>query len=434
MLDQVKQNYIFYLILASIPLIFSVIGQTVSVLIVVLALTFIFQKKGDLLLILFWFILILSDNYGFTFATSIKPVLITMVFGYAVFNLRVYYKENVVFKKFIPFFILALFLLVLSPSLLMSTQKYLSYVLVAYSIPLIVASEFRKSSNLFLMKLTTFLFLVVLANLTYAQFSIGAYSHGGRLTGLFGNPNGLAMFSLFTLLFFDVSRSLINFKISRNETIVFYFILLSCLILTGSRAALLSYILFFIFKRLSKSSPVIGFVVLAFIAFGYDFVVSLGYQFVESVGLSKELRLEGDQGITSGSGRLIAWKYAWIEIQKSFFFGRGWAYDEIWIYGPIQGILNLLNHQGGVHNVYLILWLNNGIVGLLLFLGGLITIFLKVSRNTFLAFPVLYAALFQANFEPWLAASLNPYTICFFTIITIMIVGEFKVDKKLNSE
>jgi len=63
-------------------------------------------------------------------------------------------------------------------------------------------------------------------------------------------------------------------------------------------------------------------------------------------------------------------------------------------------------------------------------MGGLITTFLKASRNTFLAFPVLYAALFQANFEPWLAASLNPYTICFFTIITILFVGEFKVEKK----
>ena len=188
---------------------------------------------------------------------------------------------------------------------------------VAYSIPLIVMSEFRKSSNLFLIKLATFLFLVVLANLGYTQFSAVAYSHGGRLTGLFGNPNGLAMFCLFSLLLFDVSRSLINFKISRNETIIFYFILLLCLILTGSRAALLSYILFFVFKQLSKSSPVIGFVALAFIAFGSDFVGSLGYQFIESIGLSKELRLDGDQGITTGSGRLIAWKYAWIEIQKT---------------------------------------------------------------------------------------------------------------------
>ncbi|MCB0482743.1 MAG: hypothetical protein KDC83_15040, partial [Flavobacteriales bacterium] len=78
-----------------------------------------------------------------------------------------------------------------------------------------------------------------------------------------------------------------------------------------------------------------------------------------------------------------------------------------------------------VHNTYLILWLNNGIVGLIAFAFGLVTAFVKASKNSYLAFPVLFAALFQANFEPWLAASLNPYTIVFFFLIPLLLIGDF---------
>ena len=78
---------------------------------------------------------------------------------------------------------------------------------------------------------------------------------------------------------------------------------------------------------------------------------------------------------------------------------------------------------------YLIFWLNNGLVGVALFVFGLFSIFVKASFNCKLAFPILYAAIFQANFEPWLAASLNPYTICFFSILTLLLVGEFALNE-----
>ena len=118
---------------------------------------------------------------------------------------------------------------------------------------------------------------------------------------------------------------------------------------------------------------------------------------------------------------------------KKYIFGRGWAYDEHWILGPIQETLKLLNHQGGVHNVYLILWLNTGVVGLLIYLSSLIHLFFRAAKNSGLALPILFACLFVANFEPWLAASLNPFTIQFIICISVILhIPEINYEERVE--
>ena len=170
-----------------------------------------------------------------------------------------------------------------------------------------------------------------------------------------------------------------------------------------------------------------------FIVLVYDYVFILGLTMIDQLGLGNQFRLEGAQSIENASGRTIAWRYAWEEIQKNMFFGRGWSYDEYWIFGPIQKTLNLLNHQGGVHNVYLILWLNTGAVGLLLYLFSFIQLFFEAAKNSGLALPILFACLFVANFEPWLAASLNPYTIQFIICIAVILhIPEINYEERVE--
>ncbi|MCB0803714.1 MAG: hypothetical protein KDB74_11490, partial [Flavobacteriales bacterium] len=205
---------------------------------------------------------------------------------------------------------------------------------------------FYDDKKYLLSRIVGFIVVIICANLVFALFFSSAYSHGGRLRGFFGNPNGLAMFCLFGVLFYEVSRKAVVFLERKSEYLVILGLLVSTLLLTGSRAALFSVIIFYVYVRFVKFSPFLSFLSLVLITVGFDYFSQLGTELVIGLGLSQELRLEGAQGISTASGRLIAWKFAWEEIQNSFYMGRGWAYDEFWIFGPIQRVLNDLNHQG----------------------------------------------------------------------------------------
>jgi O-antigen ligase len=192
--------------------------------------------------------------------------------------------------------------------------------------------------------------------------------------------------------------------------------LLLAILLSGSRTSILAAILFLLFVRFYRYSPFIGFIAFVGIAFAAEIVSSNLVELVRAFKLEEYFRLET---LEEGSGRFIAWNFAWQEIQNQFWFGRGFAYDE-WYMDRHQDFLNILGHQGGVHNTYLIIWLNTGIIGLLLFLRAWVLLFIAGSRNTAVAIPALYLVLFSVSLEPWLAASLNPFTILLITSIVIM--------------
>src|SRR5690606_21078237 len=82
--------------------------------------------------------------------------------------------------------------------------------------------------------------------------------------------------------------------------------------------------------------------------------------------------------------------------------------------------LSALGHKGGAHDTYLALWLNVGVVGLILYFRGLAPILIKATNNTSIALAVLFSLLFSILYESWLAGSLNPYTILLLVILTIM--------------
>ena len=127
---------------------------------------------------------------------------------------------------------------------------------------------------------------------------------------------------------------------------------------------------------------------------------------------------------------MVAWQFGWEQIQLNFWWGKGFGHEEyIYYYGDNQLKLNLLGHDGASHNSYIAMWLNTGLVGLCLFYSVFLGKFLKASKNSVLAFPVLFATLFSANFESWLMGSLNPYTILLIISLTVMTSDEFNQDR-----
>lgn len=376
------------------------------------------QKATENIFILFWITLIYSDNFYIEFASIFKPIFVIILFSYAILLLKELDSFKSLAKYFLVFFIMAIVALLFSPVLFKGFQKYLSFVLIYISIP-ILTIKMIQDDKLKSLKYFSYVGLLVLAEcvIQYLFFSY-AVSHGGRLHGVFGNPNGLGMFCLFLILLIEVIRYYDSTWLSKRQYFLFIGFILAIILLSGSRASLLSVIIFYVFERLTKISPLVSLIFISLLAAFYDTVLILGIEFLQTLNLKAQFRITDDNE-SIASGRLVAWRFAWEEIQNSFFIGKGWNYDEFWVYGPISALLSSLNHQGGVHNTYLILWLNNGFIGLAAFIGGLLSLVFSISKKVKIIFPILYAGLFQAYFEPWLAGSLNPYTIIFLVILTI---------------
>lgn len=380
-------------------------------------LYFISRRNNTAIFILFWFTLIMSDNYFIGFGRTTKPILILLFSGYYFLHNSTT-KGNRLLLYFLPFLGIAALALLMSPDIGSAVQKYLSYGLLVFSIPIVALQMGKSEDQIDFRSLFYFSLIIVLVCLFQYWFGDSSISHGGRLRGLFGNPNGLGMFCLFSILLLETIRYFKPDSVEGYEYYVSLLIIFLVIFLTGSRASLISVVIFYMFKRLTRISPFIGLTSVILLLLTYDIIVQSGIDILINIGLQQRFRITGEQ-TTLASGRLIAWKFAWDEIQKSFFLGRGWNYDEIWIYGPISKLLSSLNHQGGVHNSFLIFWLNNGLLGLTAFVGGMVALVVEVAKKNLLIFPIIYACLFQAYFEPWMAGSLNPYTLIFLLILTM---------------
>ncbi|HRH37379.1 MAG TPA: O-antigen ligase family protein, partial [Flavobacteriales bacterium] len=136
--------------------------------------------------------------------------------------------------------------------------------------------------------------------------------------------------------------------------------------------------------------------------------------------------------LEDGSGRYFAWQFAWEHIQRFFVFGGGFANDET-IMRKWRVFLEKQGHQGGVHNSYLSLWLDTGIVGLLIYLRSFFLVFIKASKLVPMSTAVLFSCLFSFMYESWLVGSLNPYTIVLLMTMTVVTEPEIANWKEESS-
>ena len=101
-----------------------------------------------------------------------------------------------------------------------------------------------------------------------------------------------------------------------------------------------------------------------------------------------------------------------------------------------------LNHQGGIHNSFLTFWMDQGLIGLLLYLRSYILTFIKAAQKTKFAFPIMFAVSFSAFFESWLVGSLSPFAFMGMFVFSILtdddiapqIVESKKGDDEISDE
>ncbi|NND77598.1 MAG: O-antigen ligase family protein [Flavobacteriales bacterium] len=383
----------------------------------------------------FWFILILSDATinSFQFAQTFKPffiVILALIFWLK--RKAFFHFENTVFKLFLPFIIWSFVVIAISPEPFICFQKTLSYGLLLLIVPFIVSWAIKNDRREFYRGFILFgVFILTLGYLLYLVFpELTVLSD--RYKAILGNPNGLGIFSMLLFILFEFSLSRDKTFFSKREKWFIYIIIISSLLLSQTRSAIFAAGIYFVFSRIYFISGFFGFILFASILVFYNEIAQQIIGFIQVLGLGEFFRLDT---FSEGSGRWIAWQFAFSEIQNNIFVGKGFNYTEI-LYKENYPILSRLGHEGNAHQSFLTFWLDTGLVGLLSYSIALFLCFWRGAKNTKLAWPILYAIVFSVSFESWLTASLNPFTIILFILISCMIidVGAKEIDYTTDIE
>lgn len=368
----------------------------------------------------FLFVLVLSDMDPMFMAmrrvkTAKYGMIIALSIVFLIDQARFMPLSNV-FKVFLPFFAFSLLPLFKSEAPLTGIQKTLSYGLLYLVVPNYVLLNFRRQGWTFVRNLIYFILSILVLSYAISFFRPHWVLENGRYRGMFGNPNGLGIFTFLVFTLYTILNHLRKDLFPFRQRMMNYAVIVTFLVLCGSRTSLVATGMFLLFSRFFSLSPFIGFI--GFVAFlGIIELVSSNLAtIVISLGLQEYFRLET---LDDGSGRYIAWAFAWQKIQDYFMLGGGFGNDE-YIMRHNYAYLRTLGHHGGVHNSYLTMWFNVGIVGILIYFRSYFLIFFKASKRVPMAFAAMFAVMFSVLYESWLTGSLNPFTIILVMIMTVV--------------
>ncbi|MDQ3047934.1 MAG: O-antigen ligase family protein [Bacteroidota bacterium] len=428
MIRNYVENIQLYILLFTWVLIGAFAGPAAYVVIPITMLLLYNKNMYLELFIGFLFILMLSDSLDerVAFAKDLKNIYITLLTMFVLKDSANFAPFNTLYKLFVPFFIFTFFTILLSfqdPFFATGMQKTVSYVLVFLIIPNLMLRLYREHGPYFFKTILYFcFFMLVVGFVLYFIAPHVSHLETGRYRGVMGNPNGLGLFCLLVFIIFFVVNYYFTELFSKLERVIIYVAILFSIYLTDSRSAIFAIMIFYVFQKFFSFSPFIGFIVFLATLVLYDVITANFTSIILSLGLGDYFRV---RTLEEGSGRYIAWEFAWKQIQHNFFIGKGFAYDEYYM-RQNYGILQKMGHQGGIHNSFLTFWFDHGLIGLLLYLRSYILMFIKASRNTKYAFPIMFAISFTAMFESWLIGSLSAYSFLALCIYTLISDTEFK--------
>jgi O-antigen ligase len=418
MRDFIKQNSQFLLLMLLWLVAGRILTELASVIVLITFILLKYKNRYMELIIAFCFLLLLSDNrhHQYNFAKETKDIVLIMLSIFALFDTRHFKIRSTFFYPFTAFLLLAFIMCYKHPTPFLAFQKTISYTLMFAVIPNYFTKVFSEDTQKFLRMFFFFFSLVLLLGLSMIVWDPKDAYLVGRFNGMLGNPNGVGTYC--TVLSLFLGAALFHFPklFSRNEMITVILAIAASVLLAGSRNAIFSILMYLFFRRFYRISYYYGFVIVIVAALGFQILSQYLPIIIINLGLGEYFRVEH---LDDGSGRLIAWNYAWEEIRRNFLFGRGFSYDEFYFFQHREELSDM-GHQGGVHNTYLSIWMNTGIAGLILFLAGMLRSFFKASANCYLALPALFAILFSISFESWFMGSLNPFTIVAIMSITLM--------------
>ena len=435
--DLIRLDKELYLLLVAWAFLSSMFNPVAYLIIPVIMVLFKRNKMTEVIISLL-FVLILSDSSSSSLAwvKSFKTIFVVALGIVYVLKHNQNQYNTVIFRYFGFFMIFALYCLLFSPVPSQGFQKTLSYFLIFLIVPSLTLEIIRLDGKEAIYRVVTFAFLIVFLGYLlelFGIFNVSTFGPEGRMRGFFGNPNGLGIFLVNFLSLLIASKSIFGKfggKYFFFITTLFVFFIAAK---TGSRGSLMAISALIICVELFKFSSWLGLLFVLTIALLYDYIANFILSLLVAVGLQEELRLDN---IEEGSGRLVVWAFAWENIQESFFTGKGFGFDRF-LTRSNQNFLSRKGHEGGVHNSYLMIWLNTGLIGLILWLRGMILTIISGAKNSKAAWPILISLFLSAFFEGWLVGSLNPYTSMLLITFTVLaspsILGKEEI-KKLDSK
>jgi hypothetical protein len=418
MLDFIKRNNHFFLILLSWVIIGRFVPQAMMAIIPLTLLLFKQKNRFAEMLIGFLFILILSDSRQdeLAFAKDVKDIYLLLLTVFMFFDQKHFRQRNRFFIPFIPFFAVAAFVITRSAEPDIAIKKTLSYILLYVTIPAYIVKVLNDNPRVFLKDMVQFINILLFLGFILIPIAFDKVFLAGRYSGVLGNPNGIGIFcTLYFMIFYTITVKYPDL-FSKQEVRLTFALAVGSILFAVSRNSMFSIMLFLFFARFYKISYWAGFTIVIVAAISYQLLMNNLESILASLGLSEYLRADH---IEDGSGRIVAWRFGWQQIQYNYLLGRGFSFDE-YIFWENHEALSRLGHQGGVHSTYLALWMNTGLTGLLLFFIAFFRVIFKAAAKSYLALPILYGILFSITFEAWLMGSLNPYNIMFLILMNIL--------------
>ena len=389
-------------------------------LLLVMMLYWVGNGQDNVMIIAMLFILILGDSRSpsLDFMKNLRILAILMLAMRSMYDMVTgKYRFNRLLLYSLPFFIVAIAGGLLNPRIGTSMAKMLSYFFLLMLALNYFPYHFRRNRGRMIMDIVYVSVVVFFMGLVFIAINPGFVYFGERYRGLLGNPNGLGLYAamMFPMMMIAWKR----FPHKRNTLRLAMGLLIFSVLLCKSRTALgtigIFYFLYYFHTHGKALKVGLWLFVLPSLALFFLLVDIPALLF--SLGVGEYLRAES---ITTGTGRFLAWGLGWAEILQNPWIGRGFAYEEYFFF-QLREMLVTTEHQGGIHNSYLTFLMNNGFIGLLLFLSFLFMLFRKISIPGF-GVPFVVAMLISANFESWLNSSLNAFTIHFLMTLTVLIM------------
>lgn len=390
------------------------------------------QSKFALVTLVYLLLLIFSDSrhHFMMFAVTIKPVVTIMLGVVSYLLMSKKWAKNTLLQMYTPFLVMVLLTLLFDFDL-GGFLKSLSMFLILFTAPILINYSLKKDIEYFLKLFFYGLGVLFFIGLVLRVVSPELTSLNGRYTGVLGNPNGLGIFITVYYFLFQVTLYYFPKIFPQKTKYLLYALFFISVYLSQSRNAMLNIGVFHVFMFLNRRSVVLSFVVLGIIVSSYGVLLAFAIRILEALGLHEYARVET---IESGSGRTIAWEFVWDRIKReNMWFGTGIGSTEA-LFKENYDMLSKMGHQGNAHNSFLTYWYDLGIFGMLAYVFGFIGNMLKTIKN-YIAFPIVVGLLLSANFESWLAASLNPFHIGALFIITLLhFISEEKINERREAE
>lgn len=416
MLELIKQQpgIIVYIVLQYLAVAYG--GSSAIFIMPALALGFYAGTKKMLYPFIALMLLLPLADSSFSFAATafnIRPVLLVLLTILVVSQFNISPKTDWSVKAFIPYFLILGYYM-LDVHGINNIFKPLSYILVIIVSPVVVKYMLTYEKDLFLRSLVliytlvfVFSFINIESNATLEKY--------GRFSGIFFNPNALGIFSF---LFFMLTHLIFKFQpqlFTKPERIIVTALILLGVIYSRSRSGMFAIIIYwstiYVFERWQIKGVIIAGLTMVIVSYVTSFE-----DIIRGLGLAEFFRLES---LETGSGRNIAMQEAWQQIKQNPIDGYGIGYTEQYFTEHHERLAKK-GHIGGVHNSFLWVWLDIGLLGLTTFIWGWFRWFVITYKYTILILPVGVAVAFSTNVESWLMGSLNHVTIQLIIILSLL--------------